>query len=99
MAPLLLGGIDKDGATARQLARGRGRAEPLPPPLREEGAEIGRIEVDQAGRFDNLTAKAPKEIDQAMRGRDIRAHRVWRTPPVVLQMIGPLRRERGGRVS
>jgi hypothetical protein len=99
MAPLLLGSISEEGASARQLARSRGGAESLPPPLREEGAKVGRIEVEQAGRLDHLTAIATKEIDQAMRGRDISAHRVWRTPPVMLEMIGPLRRERGGRVN
>ena len=99
MPALLLGGVGEEGADAGQLARCGRCAEPLSPPVGKEGAKVRCCEVEQPRRQDFLPAISPEKVDQAMRSRDIGAHRVLRAAAVMLKIGGPLRSERSGRVS
>jgi hypothetical protein len=89
MAPLLLGGIFEERPHARKLARGRRWTEPLPAPLREKCAEVGRRKAEKAGRADRLPPILTEKLNQPMRGRHISANRMRGTPAVVLKMAGP----------
>jgi len=97
--PLLLRGISKEGADAGKFARGGRGAEPLPAPVGEKGPKIGGFQIEEAGRRNLLAAISAKEVDEPMRGRHISAHGVRRAATVVLEMIAPLRRERGCGVN
>ena len=99
MMPLLLGGIGKEGADARKLARCRGRAETLRPPFGQKGAKVDGSKVEQARVTDLVPAISSEKFNQTVRGRNISAHRVGRASPVILKIARPLRRKCGGRVN
>ena len=86
MTAVALGGKAQESADARKLTR-RGRsAEPLPSPLGEERAQVGRGKPKQGGRRDFLAPILPEEADEAVRGRDIGATGVGRPAAIVLQV-------------
>ena len=64
----------------------------------EECPEVRSRYAGQRRGFDPLPAVAAKELDEAMRGRDVCADRVRGKSPVVLQIGGPARRECGRRM-
>ena len=99
MVALLLGSIGKECANTRQLPRRRRGAKALPPPVGKEGAKVGGGEVEQARVGNFLAAIVTEELDQPVRGSDIGADGVRRAAPVVLEIGGPLRRQRLGRVN
>jgi hypothetical protein len=99
MAPLLLRGIGQESADSGELARRRRSAEATAPAIREEGPHVGSAEIEQARGRNLLAAIAPEEFDQPVSSGDIGAHRVGRAAAVVLEMAGPLRDQRLGRVN
>ena len=99
MPALLLGGIREESAHSGELARRRGGAEAVAPAIGEKGAQIDGAEVEQPRSLNLLAAVTPEEFDQPVSSGDIGAHRVGRAAAVVLEMGGPLRGQRLGRVN
>ena len=96
---LLLGGVGQERAHARQLARRRRGAEPLPSPVGQECPKVRRAEAEQPCRLDLLATVAAEKLDQPVRRSDIGAHRVRRAAAIMLEIICPLRSKRLGRVN
>jgi hypothetical protein len=51
------------------------------------------MQVEQGEPANLLAMVAAEELDQAVGGRDIGAHRVWRATAIVGKMARPARRE------
>ena len=99
MTAIPLGGIFEEGADAGQLPRRGCRAQPLHPSSREEGAQVGSSEIAKLRVTDRSAEMLAEKIEKAMRRRDIGANRVKRTAAIVLEMVGPVRRERAGAAT
>ena len=93
-----LGRISQERAYSRQLTRCGRCAETFGAALGQERAQIDCGQVQKLGLSDSLAAVLSKELDKAVRGRDIRPHRVRRAPSVMLQMPGPADGQRRRRM-
>jgi hypothetical protein len=56
------------------------------------------VKVEQPEPADLLSPMTAEEIDQAVGGRDIGAHRMRRSAAIMAQMAGPSRRKRARRM-
>ena len=85
----MLGDERKEVAHRRELPRGGSRSEPTSTAFGKKGPQICCSEGQQRPRINHFSAIGAKEIDQAMRCRDIGPAGVGRTPSIVKKMACP----------